>query len=313
MLSQHRINIAVCGGGSLGHVLVGWLATLSNTCVYVLTNHSSDWGNVIEIDTPEGMILKGKIEAVSHVPCEIIPFADIVILCSPGFLIERQIKDIKPYLKSTAFVGAVFSSTGFFFKALELLDDTQPLFGFQRVPFIARVNEYGKSAHLLGYKPSYYIAVEHCDAKGKEYFRSVIEYLFKRPTYLLQNYFEASLTNSNPILHTARLYSMFAEDNDGFLFDHQVLFYKEWDLKSADKLVEMDDEFFKVLGALPVRKDYIPRLLDYYESNDASSLVTKIRSISSFSNIYAPMLYNVNRGGEQITKVDILKKIFLSV
>ena len=182
----------------------------------------------------------------------------------------------------------MFSSTGFFFEALELFDNDIPLWGFQRVPFIARTKKYGESAHLLGYKNSHNIAIENC--KDKEAFRRVVESLFDAPVNLLRNYYEASLTNSNPLLHTSRLYTMFGGKNEGKVFDRMIFFYEEWTAEAAQLLIEMDQEFFQLLKHLPVREDYLPRILDYYESIDAISLTNKLSSIQGFKGITSPML-----------------------
>ena len=51
----------------------------------------------------------------------------------------------------------------------------------------------------------------------------------------------------------------------------------------------MDDEFMMLLDKLPVEKESIPRLLDYYESYDAASLTHKISNIAAFQTITSPM------------------------
>ena len=161
------------------------------------------------------------------------------------------------------------------------------MWGFQRVPFIARTEEYGHSAHLLGYKSAHNIAVERCD--DKEGFRALIESLFDAPVTLLSNYYEASLTNSNPLLHTSRLYTMFGGENEGRVFPRMILFYEEWTVEAAQLLIDMDEEFFTILRYLPVSEGYLPRILDYYESHDAESLARKLSSIQGFKGITSPM------------------------
>ena len=170
---------------------------------------------------------------------------------------------------------------------MQLLGEDIPLWGFQRVPFIARTEEYGHSAHLLGYKSAHNIAVERCD--DKEGFRALIESLFDAPVTLLSNYYEASLTNSNPLLHTSRLYTMFGGENEGRVFPRMILFYEEWTVEAAQLLIDMDEEFFTILRYLPVSEGYLPRILDYYESHDAESLARKLSSIQGFKGITSPM------------------------
>lgn len=282
-------NICICGGGSLGHVIAGFLSA-NNQTVSVLTNHPTIWQRRIEIYPPDNSKkIVGDIACVSANPAVALANAEIVLLCLPGFLIKDELIKIRNFIKPGTYVGSVFSSTGFFFEAMKLLDKAIPLWGFQRVPFISRVKEYGCSANLLGYKDSYHISVERDTDDNKERFRQWVENSFKRPTTLLMNYLEASLTNSNPLLHTARLYSMFHDWQPGRTYVRNIYFYEEWTEDAAELLIQMDSEFFTLLSVLPVTSGYLPTILDYYESTDALSLVQKLSSISSFKGILSPM------------------------
>lgn len=280
-------GICICGGGSLGHVVAGYLAATKPVKVNVLTQRPERWSREIVVDTPDGKVLHGGLNVVSSDPAEALSGVDVVLLCLPGFAIRDELIKIRPYLNKDTYVGSVFSSTGFFFEAMRLLGDDVPLWGFQRVPFIARTEEYGHSAHLLGYKSAHNIAVERCD--DKEGFRALIESLFDAPVTLLRNYYEASLTNSNPLLHTSRLYTMFGGENEGRVFPRMILFYEEWTVEAAQLLIDMDEEFFNILRYLPVSEGYLPRILDYYESHDAESLARKLSSIQGFKGITSPM------------------------
>lgn len=282
-------TVCICGGGALGHVVAGYLAHFQKAKVRLLTTRPESWRKNIKITLPEGSCIDGHLDDISSNPEDVIPGADTVLLCLPGFLIRQELIQIRDFLEPSAYVGCIFSSTGFFFEAMEILPHTQPLWGFQRVPFIARVREYGISASLLGYKSHYDIAVEHVGTDEAMMFVKWVENAFGRPVSLLKNYLEASLTNSNPILHTSRLYSLFSGWKKGRFFDHDILFYEEWDEKSSDLLIRMDDEFFSLLEVLPVRQGYLPRILDYYESHDAASLAEKLSHIKAFKGIYAPM------------------------
>lgn len=280
-------RVCICGGGSLGHVIAGWSAAKGKAQVSVFTSRPAEWSSDIVVDTPEGDILRGHLEKVSDEPGEVVSTADVVLLCYPGYLIESALRRLKPFLREDAFVGCVFSSTGFFFVAREVLEPDQPLWGFQRVPFIARVGEYGHSAHLLGYKNELGVAVENVPLAEKLDFVDFLSDWFERKVNLLNNYYEASLSNSNPILHTSRLYDMFS---GGKVYEKMVYFYREWTESSAELMIRMDEEFFRLLDTLPVRRGFLPTILDYYESKDAASLAAKLRSIPAFQNITSPMV-----------------------
>lgn len=281
--------ITICGGGSLGHVVAGWLSARNHAVVNILTGRPEKWQHNIEVDTPDELIQNGSIAKISNKAEDVIPESDVVLLCLPGYMIAKQLEIIKPFLKPSAYVGSVFSSTGFFFEAINILGNQQPLWGFQRVPFISRVVEYGKSAHLLGYKKSHNIAIENVSNNQKVEFAMMMQDWFERPINILQNYYEASLTNSNPLLHTSRLYTMFGGENEGKAYDRMIFFYEEWTEAAADLYIKMDEEFFRLLKVLPVSANYLPTVLDYYESHDAKSLANKLGSIQGFKGITSPM------------------------
>ncbi len=284
-------TVCICGGGSLGHVIAGVLSSIREKPlkVNILTTKPALWNRTLEISTPKGKVLKGDINMISSDPREVIPQSDIVLICLPGNLIRKALLTIRDSLSEGTYVGCVFSSTGFFFEALEILPGNVKLWGFQRVPFIARTVEYGRSANILGYKKEHKIAIERATEDEKEKFRAYLENLFEYPTVLLNNHLEASITNSNPLLHTSRLYMMFKDWEPGVTYPRNFLFYEEWTEEAAELYIRMDEELAELIKVLPVASDFLQSALDYYESHDALSLKNKLSSIESFKGIMSPM------------------------
>lgn len=277
------MKICICGGGGLGHVCAGVMASQKDVELNILSGHPGNWQDTITVTDLNGKHYVAKIKRVSSKPEEVIVEQDIILFCQPGYLIEKTLRDIKPYIGNAA-VGTVVSSTGFFFFAHDILGENAKLFGFQRVPFISRVVDYGKTANLLGYKSSLAVVMEKVE--NTEGFRKELERLFITPVSLLNSFYEVALSNSNPILHTGRLYTMF-HGRENEVFDHNILFYKEWTDEASQMLIDMDAEFFQLLDKLGVHT--LPALLDYYESYDGASLTRKIQSIPAFQSITSPM------------------------
>ena len=144
------MKICVCGGGNLGHVTAGFLAARKDCEVTVMTRRPERWSDTVEVTDSHGRLFAGKFARVTADAAEAVADADIVILCLPGFAIVPELKKIKPWLRQGVPVGSIVSNTGFFFEAMETLPESTTLFGFQRVPFISRITEYGKSAELKG-------------------------------------------------------------------------------------------------------------------------------------------------------------------
>lgn len=273
-------TICICGGGALGLVIASVLSETLQLTVHMLTAHPQKWSHTIETVDNEGKIYQGTLDIISSNPEDVIPQSDIILLCLPGFLIEKTLQQIKPYVTNQA-IGGVVSSTGFFFRAHEIFDKNTSLFGFQRVPYIARVEEYGHRAALLGYKKQLYMACENLDPVFVEQWSEWLD----TPISLLQSYLEASLSNSNPLLHPARLYGLWHNWN-GQTYPEQELFYANWDKYSSEIYIAMDNEFQQLCKRLNVS---IQSVLDYYESADAESLTRKLNSIEAFKTILAPM------------------------
>ena len=279
------MRICICGGGNLGHVCAGFLANRGHQ-VSILTTKPERWSQTIEIVAPDRSF-EGKPAQVSSLPEEVIPQAEIVLVCLPGFAIHDELTKINPYLSKNCLMGTVVSSTGFFFEAFEVMPADIALFGFQRVPFISRIIEYGQKAELKGYKESLRVAIEQTE--NKESVRVVLEQLFEKPVTLAGSFYEVSLSNSNPILHPSRLYTMWKDWQPGIVYPRNPQFYAEWTLEASTLLLQMDDEFQSLLKILGLKEGCIPPILDYYESADADSLTQKLRSIKAFQNISSPM------------------------
>ena len=292
-------KICICGGGALGHVCAGVIGSQEDVELNILTGHPERWRSSITVTDKAGKQYAAHIHRVSSHPDEVVSNQDIILICLPGYLIEKTLCDIRPYIGDAA-VGTVVSSTCFFFFAHDVLGQDAKLFGFQRVPFISRVAEYGNTANLLGYKSSLAVVLENIESP--DIFRRELERLFITPVSLLDSFYEVALSNSNPILHTGRLYTLFCGREDE-VFDHNILFYKEWTDEASQMLIDMDAEFFQLLGKLGVHG--LPSLLEYYESTDAASLTRKITSIPAFQSITSPMTQVV--GG---WKVDFTSRYF---
>lgn len=277
--------ITICGGGNLGHVCAGFLANRGHE-ISILTTKPERWDKALEIVAPDGNFV-GKLSSVSSEPIEVIPQAEMVLVCLPGFAIHDELEKIKPHLSKETIVGTVVSSTGFFFEAFDILPSSTPLFGFQRVPFISRTIEYGHKAELKGYKESLSVAIEQTENKGVIY--KQLEEIFEKPITLLDSFYEVSLSNSNPLLHPSRTYTMWKDWKPGIVYPINPQFYAEWTIEASSLLIQMDEEFQSLLKVLGLKPGCIPTVLDYYESSDAESLTRKLQSIKAFQGIPSPM------------------------
>ncbi len=273
-------TICICGGGSLGHVIAAVLGSQEDIKINILTGHPEAWNESICATDTVGKKYSAVVNKATANASDVIPESDIILFCLPGYLIRETLLKIHPYAQGKP-VGSVVSSTGFFQNAEEILGSKASLYGFQRVPFIARVREYGKSADLLGYKKELLMAAENIE----DDFIGLWSSWLMTPVHKLNNKWEAILSNSNPLLHTSRLYSLW-HHYETEIYAEPILFYEQWDDESSELYVAMDSEFQQLCKRYEA---HIPDVLTYYESNNPQELTRKLKSIAAFKGIPAPM------------------------
>ncbi len=274
-------KVCICGGGALGMAMAAVIACREDCKVALLTGHPDSWsGCIIAYFVHSRTTIEADIQ-VSNKAADLVPDSDIILLCVPGFLIEPILHKISPYLTEQA-IGSVVSSTGFFQVAHRVLGEKAHLFGFRRVPYIARVGQYGKSVDILGSKNELHIATENLPAT----FCSLWAKWLNTQVVRLNNWLEAALSNSNPILHPSRLYGLWHDWNSNIVYPEQKYFYRDWDNLSSEIYISCDKELSCLCSKLGVT---MPSVLEYYESTDAVSLTRKLQSIEAFRTIKAPM------------------------
>lgn len=282
------IKVCICGGGALGHVISATMASHDGWQVNLLTGHPEGWAQNVKTSILGEREITGRLNLISSEAKEAVTDMDCAILCVPGYMVSSTLRKIKPFLKPGAVVGSIVSSNGFFWMAKSILPKENPYFGLQRVPYIARVTTYGHRAELKGYKKELKVAVS--EDGDKEAIRKMVEMFFGTTTVLLPSFWAAALTNSNPLLHTARLYALFKDYSLGVVYKEAPLFYEDWDEESSKLLIGCDNEFQQILHHLPVDAGEIPSVLSHYDSTDAESLTRKLRSIQAFKGIRLNMV-----------------------
>ncbi len=275
-------------------MVTAFLALQPTVEVSLLSRSPKRWSHDLTLQMPDGTEHTCYVPRITSDATEVIPEADYVIMCLPGFAFADEMRMIAPHLSPRTVVGSVVSNTGFFFEAQKFLPADTTLFGLQRVPFISRTLAYGSRAHLMGTKAMLHACVtgngnNDLTLARQEEIRETLQQLFATPVSLLGGIYEASLSNSNPLLHPARMYSLWHDWDGVQTYDSNCLFYEEWTDEASQLLIGMDREFFLLLDVLSVRKGSIPPILEYYESEDASSLTRKLRSIKAFHGIMSPM------------------------
>lgn len=120
--------------------------------------------------------------------------------------------------------------------------------------------------------------------------------LWNIPCTALPNYLSVTLTPSNPILHTTRLRTIFADYENGKIYDRNLLFYGEWSDASSELLIACVgelQEMLRIMNRLDLQD--VRSLKIHYESETVDAMTKKLSGIKSLHNL-APPMKQVNGG-----------------
>jgi len=243
--------------------------------------------NIDVLDDNDNVLMTGKLAKVTNNLADAVDGANIIWIVIPSMLFENMGKMLQFLLSPGQLIGVVPGSGGAEFAFKGCIEKGCILFGMQRVHSISRLKEYGRSVHMLGRKSMLYIgSIPSSEATN---ICKLVEPLFDIPCKALKNYLAVTLTPSNPILHSTRIYSMFKDWKPGVVYPRNFLFYEDWDDASSDMLICCDSEEQSLCGVLPICLDEVVSLRTYYESQDAKAMTKKIRGIKAFKGLTSPM------------------------
>ncbi|MDD6184483.1 MAG: NAD/NADP octopine/nopaline dehydrogenase family protein [Bacteroidales bacterium] len=283
------MNVCVIGGGHIGTTLTCYIKHVHpEHKVSLYTRRPDCFSKSIRCnDVEKGISYSIVPDMVSGEARVAAKNADIVFIALPHFAVEKAFQDIAPYVSPSAMVGVLPGGGGceFFFR--KYFDNRQTLFGFQRVPFTAKLKEYGCETNLKSWKPFSVVGTLQ-NGRVEEVCQRVEACGLK--TEKASNYLEIALTPTNPILHTSRMYEIFKDKERDFSFETKQKFYVGWTDEASRTLFAMDEELHRLLDAVEgIETSAIKRLSEHYESPTIQDLTTKINSIPTFQSVFVPM------------------------
>lgn len=280
------MNLVIVGWGNLSHAIAVYASHYEES-VTVLSQSSRATTSVLTAKIFDGTIKTSKPIAVTPNVQEAIKKADVVLFTLPSHLMNQKIKEIAPFLTQNHIVGSVVGCGGFAWMMHSAAVHVKGIFALQRSPYICRVIEKGQSVDILGVKKELSLCLKrgspdldigNLQGKLTNWFQSKILFL--------QSLLEVTISNSNPILHTCRLYSL----SKDLTLNSDTLFYADWDNTAAEMLIACDEEIQKIISQLPQAFPMYRSIEDYYEVSGADALKEKIRSIEAFQKIKCPLM-----------------------
>lgn len=208
--------------------------------------------------------------------------ASIVLLCVPTHVRKPLLEQLNPLLKDGTAVGALPGTSGFDVEVTELIQASVNTFSAQRVPYICRVVEKSRTVEAFP-KAEIHIAANDFPSIAPH-----LTALLGMPCVEMGHFDEVNLSNSNPLLHTARLYTYILRNGEPDLtIDPQLGFYADWNNAASQTLLAMDEEFMALVKTLNLKG--IKSLKEHYGVTDIQTMTQKIRSIESFKKIKFPV------------------------
>ncbi|HUM43329.1 MAG TPA: NAD/NADP octopine/nopaline dehydrogenase family protein [Fervidobacterium sp.] len=291
-------KITILGGGNMGSVLAVKFSQKNNVNLYLNSPYETkkEFSNdMIVFNEDSNMHLKGRISLITENLEKAISNAEWIFVTFPSFLFESFSKELIPLLHEGQHLVGIPGSGGFelFFK--DALKKGCTITGLQRVHSVARIIKKGQEVRESGVRKS--IRCASIPASFNDEAAVFLSECYSIPVEPLGNYLNITLINSNPILHTSRLYSIFKDYETVKEYDKLPLFYEEWSLESSELLEKMDAELFEMMSVLDshgIIVDKISSLLEHYESRDALEMTKKINSISSLKGLTTPSVKKEN-------------------
>ena len=281
------MNITIIGGGNIGCGMAGYLSENGHS-VTILSSKPGAFGKSIEvIDNVSGSSFSADIARVTDDLVFAVADAELIYVTYPSFMLEAFFYGLQQALNKPIMIGIVPGTGGAEFYGKALVKSGHVLFGFDRVPCIARINEYGRSVFVSKKKSVRCVALQA--HKTKEMCR-INTHLLGLECIPLKSYLAVTFTPSNPIVHTSRTYAMFRDYNEETVYERNFLYYKEWDDIASSVLFAMDEELQQICANLKdIDLSEMIFTKNHYGVSSVEEATKKIRSIESLKNIFSPM------------------------
>ena len=284
------MNITVVGGGNIGTQFAvhsaekGHAVTVFTSCPDQFSDHLSI------VDKSGAVIHEGEIVLATNDPNKAFRYADMIMITMPPTMMIPLAQIIYEHTDERVMIGFVPGNGGFELAFRDCIDRGNVFFGIDRVPAIARLTERGHTVCCSGYKDELYVAA--LPSAHTEACAALIESIYDIPCVRLPGFMALTLTPSNPILHTARLKTIFADYGQGVTYDSLPLFYEDWDDASSELLLACDDEIQEICMALPdFGLEYVVSEREFYSADTVEEMTHAIRHEESLRGLATPSIF----------------------
>lgn len=270
---MEKPHIAIIGGGNIGTLTAAQAARYGYPVTLLVRNIANHRDRLTLINTERGEQCPVCFSLTDNY-AEALSQADLVLVTVPGTAVPGVIDRLKANLTRSIPVGSTFASAGNF---VALAQDLNQWFGMERVPYVAR-RRGDDAVEMLSHKSLHNIYFS--PACPAEQLTKILEEIFEGPVHRIEHKEQVMVSNSNPLLHPARISTLSP------VLDRPPRFYVDWPIEASERLIKMDNELRQLFikrGIPPIES-----ITEHYGVTDAEQLTRKISSIPSFQNIVPP-------------------------
>ena len=286
--STEKTNIAVIGGGNIGTQFACVCASKGYK-VNLYSTKPERFGDTIEMIYEKHICITGKLHLVSNDLCSVIEDASLIFVTYPAFMFADFARQLSSAIRPGTIIVVLPGTGGAEYAFWDCIKKGAIIIGLQRVPMVARLEEYGKIVRCEGMRDElFYAKIPGTGEIGD--FPGFMKMLWGISCTELPNYLCVTLTPSNPILHTTRLRVLFKDYGKGKRYERNPLFYGEWDDESSELLLLCDSELQELLKRLDeMDLSSVRSLRTHYGCDTIEGLTQKLRSIKSLHSLSSPM------------------------
>lgn len=283
------MNITVVGAGNMGLAMTGYMAGKKEDTVCLFTRKDI---RIIEVYDVEKCIgFKTNDYICTDDPTVAFKKADVIFVTYPAFLRRKFIEEYGEYINEGTYFGFVPGYGGGEYLCASLIKRGVNVFGFQRVPYVARaIKDKTIAANIISRKKKLFVGA--IPRSKTDEICKIVEHLLDIPVQSLKEYLSITLAPSNPLLHTVGVYNVFKSGTSTKEYSKQLMFYEEWNDDSSRLLFEYDAELQNICKALgPLDMSEVVSLPVYYESPTPEAMTCKLKSIEAFKSVMVPLKY----------------------
>ena len=215
------MRITVVGGGNIGTQFAVHCAETGHTVTVYTSSPELYNGHLAIVDDAGNITHSGNISLATSDPEQAFQNAELILVTIPATMMSIAAGQIYSNADDKAFIGVVPGNGGRECTFKKCIERGNTFFAIERVPAIARLIEKGRVVRSTGYRKELHVAA--IPGSKATQCAEISRSIFKMPCSTIPNMLNLTMTPSNPILHTSRLYSLFHDWNQGVYYESVTL------------------------------------------------------------------------------------------